>query len=96
MRIPKLASAFIFVGCVVAYLTYVKWHFDGIKSALHKAPNYVPIRDYGDSNEVAPEEASSRHFQYGIMFDAGSTGTRIHVFKFLLKEHGMSWCFLPE
>lgn len=44
--------------------------------------------------EVLPEVSqpvNSRTF-YGIMFDAGSTGTRIHIYKFIQKDPGE--CFL--
>ncbi|XP_036402559.1 ectonucleoside triphosphate diphosphohydrolase 6 [Megalops cyprinoides] len=87
MRIPKIASAFLFVGCVVAYLTYVKWHIDGMRPALSRPPYYHSrIGSDGDHRLTSPDLTSKR-FQYGIMFDAGSTGTRVHIFKFVLEEN---------
>lgn len=41
--------------------------------------------------EVSHPVNLSRTF-YGIMFDAGSTGTRIHIYKFIQKDPGE--CFL--
>ncbi|MBN3297077.1 ectonucleoside triphosphate diphosphohydrolase 6 [Amia ocellicauda] len=86
MKIPKLASAFLFLVCLIAYLTYVKWHIDGVKPGLSKeTPASVPHTD-GECNPSLSDIENSR-FHYGIMFDAGSTGTRIHVFKFLREEN---------
>ncbi|XP_053365849.1 ectonucleoside triphosphate diphosphohydrolase 6 [Clarias gariepinus] len=82
MKIPKLAIVFLLAVCLVVYLTYVKRRFENRKplieelyrTELHKRPT---------SPEVVREI-----FRYGIMFDAGSTGTRIHVFQFQLEPNG--------
>lgn len=85
MRIPKLASVFVLVVCLLAYLMYVKRHYALNTLAQFRAPTYSLSR--GDKGTLGAEETAGGHFQYGVMFDAGSTGTRIHVFKFLHKPN---------
>jgi len=86
MRFPKLAFIFLFVGCLVVYLTYVKRHYDDSKPPVSdQLPQYrVETHKHSTSFQVVSE-----NFQYGIMFDAGSTGTRIHIFKFQMEPNGM-------
>lgn len=44
---------------------------------------------------VCPINAKANTF-YGIMFDAGSTGTRIHIYTFVQKSPGKTLCqFAP-
>uniref|UniRef100_A0A672FR31 nucleoside diphosphate phosphatase n=1 Tax=Salarias fasciatus TaxID=181472 RepID=A0A672FR31_SALFA len=56
---------------------------------LHPAPHpYQPPQVRQPAPHVpSPGESTSRIF-YGIMFDAGSTGTRIHIYKFIQKDPG--------
>lgn len=72
MKRPKLTGVFLFVGCLLAYLMFVKRHYAVTKPEAYRLPPH----------RRPDSDGLGESFQYGIMFDAGSTGTRIHIFKF--------------
>lgn len=86
MRFPKLTFVFMFVGCLVVYLTYVKRHYDDSKPPVS---DQLPQYRMDTHKQSTSAQVVSENFQYGIMFDAGSTGTRIHIFKFQIEPNGM-------
>ncbi|XP_016308997.1 ectonucleoside triphosphate diphosphohydrolase 6-like isoform X3 [Sinocyclocheilus anshuiensis] len=84
MRFPKLAFVFMFVGCLVVYLTYVKHYYDDSKPPVS---DQLPQHRMDTHKQLTSAQVVSENFQYGIMFDAGSTGTRIHIFKFQIEPN---------
>ncbi|XP_039176808.1 ectonucleoside triphosphate diphosphohydrolase 6 isoform X4 [Crotalus tigris] len=76
MKIPKLFWVFAIFTCAAIYAVYTKWNFyyrrKGVDKGLEKQL----------SAEISRKDEA---VLYGIMFDAGSTGTRIHVFQFAQK-----------
>ncbi|KAK3538281.1 hypothetical protein QTP70_034609 [Hemibagrus guttatus] len=84
MKVPKLAVIFLLVVCLVVYLTYVKRCFENRK--LSKLVLEQPYRTDLHKRPTSAEMVSEM-FRYGIMFDAGSTGTRIHIFKFQQEDN---------
>uniref|UniRef100_A0A8C2WMR9 nucleoside diphosphate phosphatase n=1 Tax=Cyclopterus lumpus TaxID=8103 RepID=A0A8C2WMR9_CYCLU len=74
MKRSKLAGVFLFVGVLLAYLMFVRRHYGAAKPDAFALP--------APRHRRPASSTAGGSFQYGIMFDAGSTGTRIHIFKF--------------
>ncbi|KAI3363570.1 hypothetical protein L3Q82_012155 [Scortum barcoo] len=85
MKRPKLAGVFLFVVCLLTYLMFVKRHYTDTKPNTSRLPPHRQPSS-GRLGGEGPASTDGLNFQYGIMFDAGSTGTRIHIFKFQIEN----------
>lgn len=83
MKIPKPLYAFAVFTCAAIYVVYVKWHLD--------FKTKTTVNDL--ESQLKSASRTDQEVLYGIMFDAGSTGTRIHIFKFTQKPKGRLTCF---
>lgn len=85
MKIPKLYYAVGIFGSAIIIVAYVKWN--EFKPVLETTERSVVDSENHLNSEPA---GTDQEILYGIMFDAGSTGTRIHVYKFSQKTKGRS------
>uniref|UniRef100_A0A3Q1FHV6 Ectonucleoside triphosphate diphosphohydrolase 6 n=1 Tax=Acanthochromis polyacanthus TaxID=80966 RepID=A0A3Q1FHV6_9TELE len=74
MKRPKLAGVFLLLAVLLAYLMFVKNHYS-------RPDRFPPPHRPAESRTAA----AGRSFRYGVMFDAGSTGTRVHIFRFQME-----------
>lgn len=82
MKISKLFYGLGIFACVAIYVVYIKWH-------LYAKPISGTTECATESRrgKLDHQTLTTDHSVfYGIMFDAGSTGTRIHIFKFTQKS----------
>lgn len=77
--------------CLFIYIAYIKWHWVFATQAFFSITEAASGVHRGQQTRDAPGTAARGHkVFYGIMFDAGSTGTRVHIFQLTWQPGGTS------
>ncbi|XP_045147101.1 ectonucleoside triphosphate diphosphohydrolase 6 [Echinops telfairi] len=82
----KMAYPLGLFVCLFIYVAYIKWHWASATQAFFSITE-VAAGSHRNQQVHSPSGTSGHDQEvfYGIMFDAGSTGTRIHIFQFAQK-----------
>ncbi|XP_047208172.1 ectonucleoside triphosphate diphosphohydrolase 6 isoform X2 [Girardinichthys multiradiatus] len=87
MKRSKLAGIFLFLVLLMVYLLFLKHHYSSFRSSSYRLPPH--LRPGSDRTRADWSDSSNGdRIWYGIMFDAGSTGTRVHIFRFQMEKEG--------